>query len=192
MTTTTDHDTTTTNDPADHTAPRMHCWSTAPCRTWGGGVPAWPGHRWRCRWPLGRRWSPGEPGLWSELIAGIADHITPWPSCYRSTQLGGDTKFVLSTAGHMAGLVNPPGNDRASFQVTRRPPQRRGRLAGRGIHGQGQLAAGLRHLAGQPLRPRSPRPRSLGGRGYSHWSMRPAPMSSTTSVQRIAPARRTT
>ena len=42
-------------------------------------------------------------------MAGIADHITPWQNCYRSAQLlGGDTRFVLSTSGHIAALVNPP------------------------------------------------------------------------------------
>jgi polyhydroxyalkanoate synthase subunit PhaC len=58
------------------------------------------------------------------VIAGIADHITPWQNCYRTTQLlGGDTKFVLSTSGHIAALVNPPGNDRASFQVADDTPE---------------------------------------------------------------------
>ncbi len=52
----------------------------------------------------------------SYMVAGIADHITPWESCYRSAQLfGGTTRFVLSTSGHIAALVNPPGNPKASF-----------------------------------------------------------------------------
>jgi polyhydroxyalkanoate synthase len=52
------------------------------------------------------------------VVAGIADHITPWQNCYRSTQLlGGDTRFVLSTSGHIAALVNPPGNPRSTFQT---------------------------------------------------------------------------
>ena len=55
----------------------------------------------------------------SYVMAGIADHITPWQNCYRSAQLlGGDTRFVLSTSGHIAALVNPPGNPKASFQVS--------------------------------------------------------------------------
>jgi polyhydroxyalkanoate synthase len=54
----------------------------------------------------------------SYVIAGIADHICPWQSCYRSTQLlGGETRFVLSTAGHIASMVNPPTNPKATFQV---------------------------------------------------------------------------
>ena len=58
------------------------------------------------------------------LVAGIADHITPWQNCYRSTQLlGGESRFILSTSGHIAALVNPPGNPKASYQTgTANPP----------------------------------------------------------------------
>src|SRR4029453_17647494 len=60
-------------------------------------------------------------------VAGIADHLTPWQSCYRGTQLlGGESRFVLSTSGHIAALVNPPGNAKASYQVSKgNPPTRR-------------------------------------------------------------------
>jgi polyhydroxyalkanoate synthase len=54
----------------------------------------------------------------SYVTAGIADHLCPWQSCYRSTQLlGGDSRFILSTSGHIASLVNPPGNPKSTFQV---------------------------------------------------------------------------
>ncbi len=54
----------------------------------------------------------------SYVVAGIADHITPWENCYRSARLfGGTTRFVLSTSGHIAALVNPPGNPKASFHT---------------------------------------------------------------------------
>src|SRR4029450_5556383 len=57
------------------------------------------------------------------LVAGIADHLTPWQNCYRSTQLlGGESRFVLSTSGHIAALVNPPGNPKASYQVNKENP----------------------------------------------------------------------
>jgi polyhydroxyalkanoate synthase subunit PhaC len=56
----------------------------------------------------------------SYLVAGITDHICPWQSCYRSTQLlGGRKRFVLSTSGHIAAMVNPPGNDKARYQVAK-------------------------------------------------------------------------
>jgi polyhydroxyalkanoate synthase subunit PhaC len=59
----------------------------------------------------------------SYVVAGIADHLTPWQNCYRSTQLlGGDSRFVLSTSGHIAALVNPPGNPKASYQTSKDNP----------------------------------------------------------------------
>ncbi|MFI5776775.1 PHA/PHB synthase family protein [Nocardia sp. NPDC051570] len=53
------------------------------------------------------------------VVAGIADHISPWQACYRSARLLGakDLRFVLSTSGHIAALVNPPGNPKASYRV---------------------------------------------------------------------------
>jgi len=53
----------------------------------------------------------------SYVIAGIADHISAWQACYGSgALLGGDREFVLSTSGHIASMVNPPGNPKASFR----------------------------------------------------------------------------
>ena len=53
------------------------------------------------------------------VVAGIADHISPWQACYRSARLLGskDLRFVLSSSGHIASLVNPPGNPRATYRV---------------------------------------------------------------------------
>jgi len=57
------------------------------------------------------------------VVAGIADHLCPWQSCYRTTQLlGGRTRFVLSTSGHIASMVNPPGNQKASFRAASDTP----------------------------------------------------------------------
>jgi polyhydroxyalkanoate synthase subunit PhaC len=54
----------------------------------------------------------------SYVLAGSNDHICPWQACYRSGQLfGGKVRFVLSTSGHVAALVNPPTNPKASFRV---------------------------------------------------------------------------
>ena len=56
------------------------------------------------------------------VLAGAADHLCPWQSCYRSARLlGGDTRFVLSTSGHIASMVNPPGNPKARFQAAAEP-----------------------------------------------------------------------
>ena len=67
---------------------------------------------------LGTKVDLGKVTTDSYVVAGIADHLCKWESCYQTTQLfGGDTKFVLSTSGHIAAMVNPPGNPKASFQT---------------------------------------------------------------------------
>ena len=59
----------------------------------------------------------------SYVVAGVSDHICPWQSCYGSTQLlGGQTRFVLSTAGHVASLVNPPDNRKSTFRTADENP----------------------------------------------------------------------
>jgi polyhydroxyalkanoate synthase len=59
----------------------------------------------------------------SYIVAGITDHICPWQSCYQSTQLlGGRPRFVLSTSGHIAAMVNPPGNEKARYQLAKQSP----------------------------------------------------------------------
>jgi polyhydroxyalkanoate synthase subunit PhaC len=45
----------------------------------------------------------------SYIVAAIEDHIVPWRSSYRTTQLiKSPCRFVLSSSGHIAGIVNPP------------------------------------------------------------------------------------
>ncbi|MCU1692569.1 MAG: Polyhydroxyalkanoate synthase [Frankiales bacterium] len=52
------------------------------------------------------------------VTGALNDHLTPWAGCYRTTQLiDGDSTFVLSNSGHIASLVNPPGNPKASYYV---------------------------------------------------------------------------
>jgi polyhydroxyalkanoate synthase len=56
------------------------------------------------------------------VTGAVTDHLTPWKGCYRTTQLlGGDSTFVLSNAGHIASLVNPPGNPKASYRLGPKP-----------------------------------------------------------------------
>ena len=56
------------------------------------------------------------------VTGGVTDHLTPWTSCYRTTQLlGGSSTFVLSNAGHIQSLVNPPGNPKAVFYTGAEP-----------------------------------------------------------------------
>jgi polyhydroxyalkanoate synthase subunit PhaC len=51
------------------------------------------------------------------ILGGTTDHITPWQACYRSTQLfgGKNIEFILSQAGHMQAILNPPGNPKAKY-----------------------------------------------------------------------------
>lgn len=60
----------------------------------------------------------------SYIVAGVKDHIVPWENAYRSTQLlGGKSRFVLSTSGHIQALVNPPAPDsRSTFRATDEAP----------------------------------------------------------------------
>jgi class II poly(R)-hydroxyalkanoic acid synthase len=52
------------------------------------------------------------------LVAGATDHLCPWQSCYRSTQLlGGDSRFVLARSGHIASMVSPVGNAKAVYRT---------------------------------------------------------------------------
>jgi polyhydroxyalkanoate synthase subunit PhaC len=56
------------------------------------------------------------------VVGAVNDHIVPWPSSYRATGLlGGSVRYVLSSGGHIAGIVNPPG-PKSWYQVGERYP----------------------------------------------------------------------
>ncbi|WP_407652983.1 PHA/PHB synthase family protein [Baekduia soli] len=58
------------------------------------------------------------------VTGALTDHLTPWQGCYRTTQLvdpDSDSTFVLSSSGHIASLVNPPGNPKARMFTGPRP-----------------------------------------------------------------------
>ena len=58
----------------------------------------------------GHKLDPAEITIDTYVLAAVDDHIVPWVSGYKTTQLfGGTNRFVLSTSGHIAGIVNPPG-----------------------------------------------------------------------------------
>jgi polyhydroxyalkanoate synthase subunit PhaC len=43
------------------------------------------------------------------VVSAINDHIVPWEAAYKTTGLiRGPTRYVLSSGGHIAGIVNPP------------------------------------------------------------------------------------
>jgi len=52
------------------------------------------------------------------ILSTKEDHIAPWKSTFAATQLySGNTKFVLASSGHIAGVVNPPASDRYSYRT---------------------------------------------------------------------------
>ena len=59
----------------------------------------------------------------SYLISTREDHIAPWKSTYRATQLfSGPVRFVLAASGHIAGVVNPPEGGKYSHWVNEELP----------------------------------------------------------------------
>ncbi len=58
------------------------------------------------------------------ITGGTTDHITPWQACYRSTRLfGGPATYVLSTAGHIQSLINPPGGSKRRYYLNAATPE---------------------------------------------------------------------
>jgi polyhydroxyalkanoate synthase len=58
----------------------------------------------------GQRLSLADVKSDSYVVAAVNDHIVPWAASYQSTRLlGGDVRYVLTSGGHIAGIVNPPG-----------------------------------------------------------------------------------
>jgi polyhydroxyalkanoate synthase len=57
----------------------------------------------------GEKLDPKKVTVDTYVVAAINDHIVLWPSSYKTAQMfSGPNRFVLSTAGHIAGVVNPP------------------------------------------------------------------------------------
>ena len=56
-------------------------------------------------------------------LATREDHIAPWKSAYKATQLlGGANRFTLAASGHLAGVVNPPGANRYCYWTNGKTP----------------------------------------------------------------------
>jgi polyhydroxyalkanoate synthase len=72
---------------------------------------------------LGERLSLKRVNCDTYIVAAQNDHIAPWRSSYRSTQLlGGDVRFILSSRGHIAGIVNPPSPKAKIWRSSNTPP----------------------------------------------------------------------
>jgi polyhydroxyalkanoate synthase len=69
------------------------------------------------------------------LVGAVNDHITPWKSSYGTTRLvKGSTRFVLSSSGHIAGIVNPPSPKARHWTNDDTPPGPDAWLAGATEH----------------------------------------------------------
>jgi len=57
------------------------------------------------------------------ILSTREDHIAPWKSTYRATQIyQGPIRFVLAASGHIAGVVNPPDAGKYSHWVNEELP----------------------------------------------------------------------
>ena len=71
----------------------------------------------------GQRLSLSDVKNHTYIVGAINDHIVPWPSSYKATGLlGGSVRYVLSSGGHIAGIVNPPG-PKAWYEAGEHNPQ---------------------------------------------------------------------
>ena len=44
------------------------------------------------------------------FVSALDDHIAPWKTIFSGAGLlGGEVSFLLGKAGHVAGIINPPG-----------------------------------------------------------------------------------
>jgi poly[(R)-3-hydroxyalkanoate] polymerase subunit PhaC len=55
------------------------------------------------------------------VVGTTSDHVAPWRSVYKVHLLtGAEITFVLTTGGHNAGIISPPGQKSRSYQVLNR------------------------------------------------------------------------
>lgn len=64
------------------------------------------------------------------VLSAKEDHIAPWTSAYKLTQLlPGNSRFTLSSSGHIAGIVNPPSPKAMYWANSENPPDPKAWLA---------------------------------------------------------------
>jgi len=58
------------------------------------------------------------------LQSGREDHIAPYQSVYKATQIySGDVTFMLAGSGHIAGVINPPAANKYGFWTNDQLPE---------------------------------------------------------------------
>jgi polyhydroxyalkanoate synthase len=84
---------------------------------------------------LGEQLIVSEISTDSYIVAAVEDHIVPWRVSYRTTQLlKGPVRFVLTSSGHIAGIVNPPSPKVRLWTNEELPPDADRWLAGAKEH----------------------------------------------------------
>ncbi|MGO8948081.1 MAG: alpha/beta fold hydrolase [Ktedonobacterales bacterium] len=101
------------------------------------------------------------------ISAGITDHITPWQGSYATTQLlGGKSLFVLSNAGHIQSILNPPGNPKATYFTGTEYPADPQQWLARAEQHSGSWWELWQSWLGERSGERIPAPRALGNKQY--------------------------
>jgi polyhydroxyalkanoate synthase subunit PhaC len=121
----------------------------------------------------GQKLEPGKVDANTYVLAAVDDHIVPWVAAYQTTQLfGGTRRFVLSTSGHIAGIVNPPGPKPKHWTNDELPADPQEWKNGAQLHDGTWWEDWAEWIAGQGGPMVAP-PRRLGSKGYP--PLEPAP-----------------
>ena len=56
------------------------------------------------------------------FVSTIEDHIAPWKATYKGARLlSGPVRFILGGSGHIAGVINPPADNKYGYFTGRKP-----------------------------------------------------------------------
>ncbi|QKE65702.1 alpha/beta fold hydrolase [Aquipseudomonas campi] len=119
-------------------------------------------------WVRGLPIDLGQVQVGAYVVGGTTDHITPWQGCYGTARLFGEqSTFVLSNAGHLQSLVNPPGNPKAHFYAaSASQADAEDWLAAAGERQQGSWWPHWRQWIGERSGVSRTAPKSLGSKKY--------------------------
>jgi len=95
------------------------------------------------------------------FLATIEDHIAPWKAVYEGSRLlGGPVHIALSGSGHIAGVINPPVNNKYCYWTNSIHPQTPELWLGSTERHEGSWWVDWRHwiepFAGSPVPARVP------------------------------------